>query len=231
LPARFGKITFTMAVGAPSIRKTRRSLFPDNSRAAPAVRLPSSQFGLNTNHGKSQNRRLHSSIVMSILLFGAVLAAFSGALNNDFVGYDDPQYVTSNGHVRQGLQDPLWALRSTEAGNWHPLTWLSHMLDCQLFGLKPAGHHLTSILLHAGTTVLLFLFLRRSTGEHWLSAIAAALFGLHPLRVESVAWVAERKDVLCAFFWIAALWSYSKYVEARREQSSSHSTAARNWYI
>jgi len=105
------------------------------------------------------------------------------------------------------------ALTTGHAGNWHPLTWLSHMLDCQLFGVNAGGHHLTSLLLHLANTLLLFGVLRRLTGALWRSALVAALFALHPLHVESVAWVAERKDVLSTLFWLLALWAYARYVQ------------------
>ena len=133
----------------------------------------------------------------------ATLALYLPSLRHEFVGYDDQQYVTENAHVRAGLTGAglVWAF-GCHAGNWHPLTWLSHMLDCQLYGLNPAGHHLTSVLLHTVNTMLLFLVLRRMTGALWRSACVAALFAWHPLHVESVAWIAERKDVLSAFFFL-----------------------------
>jgi protein O-mannosyl-transferase len=159
-----------------------------------------------------------------LLLFGLVLWTFFPAIQNDFVGYDDPAYVTQNVHVRQGLgwQSVGWAFLSVEAANWHPVTWLSHMLDCRLFGLEPWGHHLTSVLLHALNALLVFLVFRRMTGSTWRSWIVAALFGLHPLRVESVAWIAERKDVLSTTFWMLTLYAYARYVE----QSNSDTPGA-----
>jgi tetratricopeptide (TPR) repeat protein len=149
------------------------------------------------------------------LLGAAAMAVFSPALHGGFVNYDDPAYVTENWHVRHGLTGPgfRWAFTSLAASNWHPLTWLSHMLDCQLYGLAPAGHHLTSLLLHAANAVLLFLLLNRLTGALWRSAFVAAMFALHPLRVESVVWVSERKDVLSAFFWMLAVGAYVRYAE------------------
>ena len=130
------------------------------------------------------------------------LAVFSPTLSHEFLDYDDQQYVTENARVRAGLtgQGLLWALKTFHASNWHPLTWLSHMADCQLFDLHPVGHHLTNVLLHVANTLLLFFVLRRLTGSQWRSASVAALFAWHPLHVESVAWVAERKDVLSALF-------------------------------
>jgi len=150
----------------------------------------------------------------------AVVAAFWPALGCDFVNYDDPDYVTANPQVQSGLtgQGVLWAFRSGHASNWHPLTWLSHMLDCQLFGIKSAGHHLTSVLLHVVNTGLLFVVLRRLTGATWRSAFVAALFGLHPLRVESVAWISERKDVLSALFWILTVGTYARFVGEAKVQ-------------
>ncbi|MGB9454838.1 MAG: tetratricopeptide repeat protein [Bryobacteraceae bacterium] len=132
-----------------------------------------------------------------------------------FVNFDDPEYVTRNIHVRGGVT-PLgleWALTSGEAANWFPVTRLSHLLDSQLFDMRSGLHHLTSVWWHALAAVLLFAFLARATHARWPSAWVAFLFALHPLHVESVAWVAERKDVLCAFFWFLALWAYVRYAE------------------
>jgi tetratricopeptide (TPR) repeat protein len=161
--------------------------------------------------GGSERRR---TLLLCLSLLVLVLGTFFSALRNDFVRFDDPDYVTANVHVRDGLswKSVMWAFRSTAAANWHPLTWLSHMLDCQLFGLAPWGHHLTSILLHAVNTILVFLVLERMTCRTWRSFLVAALFGVHPLRVESVAWVAERKDVLSTAFWMLTLWAYWRYV-------------------
>jgi Flp pilus assembly protein TadD len=139
--------------------------------------------------------------------------AFFPVLRNGFADVDDPDYVTANAHVRAGLTagGAVWAFTTTEAANWHPLTWLSHMADVAVFGLDPRGHHATSVALHAASTALLFLALLGMTGRRALSWIAAALFGVHPLRVESVAWIAERKDVLSAFFAMAALLAYAAF--------------------
>jgi tetratricopeptide (TPR) repeat protein len=156
------------------------------------------------------------------LLAAMTLAAFWPALRCGFVNYDDPFYVTGNWHVRQGLSwsGLKWAFTTAAAVNWHPLTWLSHMADCQFYGLNAAGHHLTSVLLHLANSVLLLLLLRRMTGALWPSALAAALFALHPLRVQSVVWVAERKDVLCAFFGMLAVGAYVRYTETVRNPDS-----------
>jgi len=148
-----------------------------------------------------------------ILLGAAVLAVFWPALRCGFVEFDDYTYVTANPAVQHGLtwDSAKWAFTATHAGYWLPLTWLSHMADCQIYGLRPAGHHLTSLLWHAANSVLLFLVLRRLTGAFWRSAMVAALFAWHPAHVESVAWIAERKDVLSAFFWMLAMWAYLNY--------------------
>lgn len=152
-------------------------------------------------------------------LFLATALLFARAIGGDFVNYDDPDYVTANAHVKAGLtrDGVAWALQSGEASNWHPLTWVSHMIDGSLFDLNPRGHHATSVLLHALNAALAFLALRRLTGALWTSALCAAWFAWHPLRVESVAWVAERKDVLSGFFFFAALWAYAIYAERRRD--------------
>ena len=161
-------------------------------------------------NSKLMNRKTYWLIALALGLI--TLALYLPAIRYDFLAYDDQQYVTENGHVRAGLtaQGIVWAF-GKHAGNWHPLTWISHMLDCQLYGIKPAGHHLTNLLLHTASTVLLFLILCRMTGAPWRSACVAALFGWHPLHVESVAWVAERKDVLSALFFMLTLWAYARY--------------------
>ncbi len=151
-----------------------------------------------------QPRRSRSLIsIYCIALAAITFAVYLPAIFHPFVNYDDYDYVTQNPHVQSGLTAETigWALTSTEASNWHPLTWLSHALDCQFFGLNPHGHHLTSVLLHTGNAVLLFLILQWATGAPGMSAIVAALFALHPFNVESVAWVAERKNVLSTFFF------------------------------
>ncbi len=132
----------------------------------------------------------------------------------DFVNYDDLDYVAQNPRVQAGLtwEGVAWAFRTGTVGNWHPVTWLSHMLDCQIFGLKAGWHHLVNLLLHLVNTTLLFLLWRRMTGALWRSAFVAAVFALHPLHVESVAWVSERKDVLSALFWLLTTWAYVRYV-------------------
>jgi Tfp pilus assembly protein PilF len=150
-------------------------------------------------------------------LMVAVFALYGQVATHDFLNFDDPDYVYENVHVLQGLTytNVVWAFTTTHAANWHPLTWLSHMLDVQLFGLNPAGHHLVNVVLHALNSALLFLLLARITGTVWRAAVVAALFALHPLHVESTAWVAERKDLLCACFGLVCLHFYASYVMTR----------------
>ena len=155
-----------------------------------------------------------------IVLFGLVVWVFLPSVRNEFVNFDDPLYITSNPHVQAGLtlETIRWAFVNMRAGFWQPLTWLSSALDCQLFGLRAGGHHLTSLLLHAASTVVLFLAFRRMTGAIWRSAFVALLFALHPLHVETVAWAADRKDVLSGLFWMLTLLMYAHYVERSKVQ-------------
>ena len=143
-------------------------------------------------------------------------------LRCEFLNFDDPLYVTENDHVRQGLSwsSLAWAFTTRAADFWHPLTWLSHMLDWQLYGWNAWGHHLTNLMLHMANTLLLFAVVRGMTGATGRSAMVAALFGLHPLRVESVAWVAERKDVLSGFFFMLTLWAYARYASSVERQEN-----------
>jgi len=150
-----------------------------------------------------------------VVLVVATLAVYNQVRHFEFVNFDDPEYVTENNHVRAGLtwDGTVWAFRSLEAANWFPLTWLSHMADSQLFGLRSGWHHWTNVLLHTLAALVLFAALKRMTGALWRSAFVAFLFALHPMHVESVAWVAERKDVLSGLFWCLALWCYARYAE------------------
>jgi tetratricopeptide (TPR) repeat protein len=156
--------------------------------------------------------RIKYVIVLALML--ATLGVFGNSLTYDFVNYDDPAYITGNDQVKQGFTADgiVWAFTTTKMGNWNPLTWLSHMADVQLYGLDPAGHRLTNVLLHTASTLLLFLLFQRMTGSLWRSAAAAALFAIHPLRVESVVWISERKDVLSTFLFLLALLAYVRYV-------------------
>src|SRR5208283_5839421 len=154
-------------------------------------------------------------LMIYLFLTGATLMAYWQVNHCNFVYYDDPAYITQNSHIQNGItMDGIrWAFTTGYQANWHPLTWISHMLDVQLFGLNPRGHHLVNLLFHIANTLLLFFVLYRMTKALWQSAFVAALFALHPLHVESVAWVAERKDVLSTFFWMLTLVAYGYYAE------------------
>ena len=156
--------------------------------------------------------------LICLLLSAITLLVFWPVTSHEFINYDDPLYVTENPHVQAGLtqESIAWAFGHVtgEGTYWHPVTWLSHMLDCQLFGLKAGRHHLTNLLFHTANVLLLFLALRRMTGAAWRSAVVAGLFALHPLQVDTVAWIAERKNVLSTLFWMLTLLAYEAY--ARR---------------
>ena len=156
------------------------------------------------------------TLVVALVLAAVTIAVYLPVLQCGFVAFDDPIYVTANAVVRPGLSwnGVVSAFTSTVGGFWMPLTVLSHMADCSLFGLNPAAHHVVNLAFHLVNVLLLFGLLRKMTGSIWRSALVAALFALHPLNVESVAWVAERKNLLCTFFWLLATWAYVGY--ARR---------------
>jgi tetratricopeptide (TPR) repeat protein len=158
--------------------------------------------------------RERRSTVLCLLLALLTLAVYAPTAHNGFTNLDDDLYITNNSHVRAGLTwaTVKWAFTTYDAANWHPVTWLSHALDCELFGLNPAGHHYVSVLLHAVNVILLFLLLESATGLPWPSLMVAALFALHPVNVESVAWAAERKNVLSMLFFLLTLHAYGWYV-------------------
>ena len=175
-----------------------------------------------------------ATLAICVLLAALVFAVFGQTLRFGFVEFDDGDYFFSNPHVKGGLTGAgvTWAFQTLHSSNWHPLTWLSLMLDATLFGPGPAGPHFTNVLLHATNAVLLFLLLKRLTSRRsprgaasraaeglWPSAFVAAVFALHPLRVESVAWISERKDVLSGLFFLLTLWMYARYVERAEAQS------------
>jgi tetratricopeptide (TPR) repeat protein len=166
--------------------------------------------------------------LICLALAAATIAVYWSVRGFDFVNFDDPDYVTENLVVRRGLslRGVIWAFTHFYASNWHPLTWISHMLDCQLFGLHAGGPHLVNVALHAANGVLLFLLLERLTGAQWRSAMVAGLFALHPLHVESVAWIAERKDVVSTFFGLLALMAYARFSQSGRRGPNSKS-----WYV
>jgi len=181
-----------------------RKQFEMGSPAEPMVTTDTSESG-----GSS---RFHVW-VLAALLGLATLGVYASTVRNGFVDFDDRDYVTLNEHVKAGLswQNIAWAFRSMEAANWHPLTWISHMADCQVFGLNPAGHHAVSAALHAMNAVLLFLLLEKATGFRSRSLCVAALFALHPLNVETVAWISERKSLLSVLFSLLAVGCYGWY--------------------
>ena len=155
------------------------------------------------------------------VLVAAVFCVFGQTMGHGFVNYDDDEYVYDNPVVRDGLsaEGVTQAFAVVHSWTWHPLTTISHMADCHFYGLDPTGHHLSNILIHAATAVLLFLVLLQMTGGFWRSAIVALLFSIHPLRAESVAWVSERKDVLSGLFFMATLWAYTRYARGRKSGS------------
>src|SRR5574341_285449 len=155
--------------------------------------------------------------LIAVGLVAAVLAIYAQTGSHGFVSYDDPGYVADNQAIRDGLtgENLWWAFTTFESYNWHPLTWVSYLVDYELHGLSPGGYHLTNVALHAANTLLVFVILRRLTGDVWSGALVAALFGVHPLHVESVAWISERKDVLSASFWLLTMGAYARYVERR----------------
>ncbi len=183
--------------------------------------FPASQAAVNM-----RRRDSHFSVgLMCAVLAGLILAAFWPVLQAGFISLDDDFYVKNNPFVTSGLRwsNIVWAFQDSHLGTWHPLTWLSHMLDVELYGLNPTGHHLTNLLLHIANTVLLFLLFNRWTGSPWKSFLLAAFFGLHPLRVESVAWVSERKDVLSVFFGLLTLAAYSRHAGQTEKR--------KGWYL
>jgi tetratricopeptide (TPR) repeat protein len=157
----------------------------------------------------------HQRLYISLLLAVVVLAVYLPVRKHDFIRYDDDKYVTSNRNIQSGIneQSLRWAFTKSHESNWHPLTWISHMLDYQLFGLNAGAHHLENVFFHIINTLLLFFVLNRMTKAIWPSFFIAAVFGLHPLHVESVAWVAERKDVLSTFFWLLTMLAYISYIK------------------
>src|ERR1700674_2211584 len=182
-----------------------------SSSAAVAKRLERPEVSASSSKlFQSSTKR---TLVWCLLLTVVVLVFYNPVIHNGFLNYDDDQYITQNPHVWAGLTwaTVKWAFTTYHLANWHPLTWLSHALDCELFGLNPVGHHYVNVLLHAANVVLLFLLLQSATGYRWRSLMVAALFALHPINVESVAWAAERKNVLSMMFFLLALYAYVWY--------------------
>lgn len=160
-------------------------------------------------------RSINLATLIAVGLAGMTVLLYQQVRLYEFVNLDDFEYVVHNPHVRSGLsiQSIFWAFTHTYSFNWHPLTWISHMLDCELFGLNPGAHHMTNLLIHAANTLLLFHVLNRMTKALWRSALVALLFSLHPLHVESVAWISERKDVLSTLFFLLTILAYLRYTE------------------
>jgi Tfp pilus assembly protein PilF len=180
--------------------------------------------GFSVNNGNADKNTflgIRREIWICLFLATSTLTVYRQVGNHDFISYDDPTYVVENPSVQGGLtlESVGWAFTTTHFSNWHPLTWLSYMIDCQLFGLDPRWHHLVNALFHVANALLLFLVFRRMTGDLWPSGLTAFLFSLHPLHVESVAWISERKDVLSGFFWMLTMLSYASYVERPRVKS------------
>src|SRR5215467_10420921 len=163
---------------------------------------------------RKQSTPIWTIVALCLAIIAAVWLVFGQTLGHQFVNFDDESYVYANPVVSRGLSWSAiaWSLSHVVSHNWHPLTTISHMLDCQLFALKPGEHHLTNVLLHTIAAILLLLALYRITGALWRSAFVAAIFAIHPLHVESVAWVSERKDVLSAVFFILTIGAYANYV-------------------
>ena len=164
---------------------------------------------------RRESKCFRQTLLIGFLLAAVTLILYWPVQSFEFV-YDDELYITENRPVHDGLsmEGLKWSFTTFHAGNWHPLSWISHRADVEAYGLNAGGHHWTSVLIHAANTVLLFLVLSSMTGAPWCSALAAALFAIHPLHVESVAWVAERKDVLSGFFWILTMGAYAYYVKS-----------------
>ncbi|HTL16804.1 MAG TPA: hypothetical protein VL793_06180, partial [Patescibacteria group bacterium] len=176
-----------------------------------------------TGSQRTLNHQTHSwplpaRVLVCALLAAATFLTFFPVLSSGFVNLDDGEYVTDNPHVATGLrpENIVWAFTTGHASNWHPLTWLSHMVDVQLFGMRPGWHHGVNLLLHITNSVIVLLLLFRLTRAPWPSFITAGLFALHPLHVESVAWISERKDVLSTLFFLLTIWFYAKYTTARQ---------------
>ena len=174
----------------------------------------------------------HQEIIICLALVCLTFLVFLRVLWSDFTNFDDQHFVLDNPNVRAGLtlEGVKYAFTATRTANWHPLTWLSFMVDAQIYGTNPFGYHLTNLILHIINVALLFLLLTQMTGYLWRSAFVAALFGIHPLHVESVAWIAERKDVLSTLFWLLTMWAYVRYVRSLNATDGARITSWA-WYL
>ena len=177
------------------------------------MKLRSRKKRVNTPQSRETNGSL--KFIICIFLVISTLAVYWQVKDHEFINYDDDVYITSNLNVQTGLtrESVYWAFTTSHFSNWHPVTWLSHMLDYEVYGERPKGHHLTSLFFHIATALILFIVLSRMTGELWRSGFVAAMFAFHPLNIESVAWVAERKNVLSTLFWLITMWAYIHYTE------------------
>jgi tetratricopeptide (TPR) repeat protein len=211
-------------IRAPSRLVTLTALLPRRARPVFRRRIRGSGYDDRRMGGKATSKRDVRALGIAVGLAALVLAIYGRLHGHEFLILDDDQYITNNGHVRLGLSAEgfRWAFTHVHAANWHPLTWLSHMSDWELFGAEPAGHHLVSVALHAANAVLLFFVWRTMTGALVPPSLVAALFAIHPLHVESVAWAAERKDVLSGLFWMTTLLAYAWY--ARRPGAGRYVT-------
>lgn len=171
------------------------------------------------------------TVLIGLCLTAVTVLLYFPVRNHDFINFDDEAYLLNNANVQRGItwQSMAWAFTAADCGNWHPITWLSHMLDCRLLGLNPGWHHLVNAFFHAANSALLFLLLKSMTGAIGRSAIVAALFAWHPLHVESVAWASERKDTLSALFFILTLWAYLRFTRLK-VQGPSFTVQCRRWY-
>lgn len=162
-------------------------------------------------------------LICLALAFG-VLLCYRPVCYFGYVNLDDPIYVYQNPTVQKGLSwaGVKWSFTSVKDGNWAPLVWLSHMADCEIYGIKAGGHHVTNVLLHCASALLLFLVLKEMTGAIWRSGFVAAIFAWHPLHVESVAWIAERKDVLSALFWLLTMWAFVRFTKAEKTKRKKY---------
>ena len=172
----------------------------------------------NTAFSKFSMKRLGQPVFICLWLALVTRLVYEPVFHAQFIGFDDPEYVTANAHILSGVTvaNLRWAFVTNHTGNWHPITWISLMLDSQFFGARAGAFHAVNLLLHVANTLLLFLWLHHATGAKWRGALVAALFALHPLHVESVAWISERKDVLSTLFWMLALLGYTDYAKTGR---------------
>jgi len=169
----------------------------------------------NRDRRSDDDFKKYRDLLICIIISAAIVIVYWPVQHFDLISLDDIDYIAGNPYVKSGLtwNSFLWALKDIHTGYWHPLTWVSHMLDYQFFGSRVGGHHWTNVIFHIANSILLYTVLKRMSGAAWKSALVAALFAVHPLNVESVAWVSERKNILCTFFWFMGMWSYAYYVE------------------